>query len=279
MYQADRLTIGRSPTRFSEGQSQVIEKVVYKEDDRSLALATDLRNRLQEVLLQNVLMSIEVKALRKRAEKTTTQSSSFKVFENAMMYENQSLKTEVSRLNQMLADKEKEVFFVRDSEIRKSAIQTGEMSVRLGVLLKENQRLQNAQIEKINHLNQVSTQLHKVQHEKRVEGEGISNQSRIAELQKLVSQKDRELYELKQSSAKEISSRDSSIAALIAKLGQTEQEMKRATENLTMKQTDSLEISRLKSTIGSLQQELDAKASKIERLEQSLRAVECPNSG
>jgi hypothetical protein len=273
MYQTDRLTLGRNLSRFGDAQPQVIEKVVYKEDEQSQALVVDLRARLEEALLRIVLLSIEAKSLKQRAQKVSSQTQGFKVFENSMMYENQTLKGEVERLSQMMRDKEKEIQFVRDSEIRKSAIQTGEMTIRLGVLTKENQRLQNSQIEKINQLNNLGGQIHKLQQEKRPDIDQSFYQKQIAELKQTVSLKEREIYELKVNHSKEITSKEGTITSLLSKLDKFEHDLKRADEINFRSQSDSLEISRLKNAVGTLQIEIDNKTEKVLKLEQQHRAV------
>lgn len=287
MYQTDRLTLGRSPSRFSEGQSQVLEKVVYKEDEQSQMVIGDLRARLDEALLRIVLMSIEVKALKLQAHKTKNQPQSFKVFENALVYENQTLKAEVERLHQMLKDKEKEILFVRDAEIRKSAIQTGEMSVRLGVLTKENQRLQNSQIEKINQLNNLSAQYHKLNQDRVTQLDHSTCQKKILELQQTVAQKEKEIYDLKVNYSKEITSKEEKLSLILNKLNQTELSIKKSDETeakshemkqiimvkdkelYDMKVNHSKECNMKDDTISSLRAKLTQSELNLKRLEES----------
>jgi hypothetical protein len=151
LYQSDRLTLGRTKSPLViPGKQQVIEKVVYVQDDKSEQLA-GLQGRLEDALMRLVLAAVERDKLARQLAAHSQQRAN--VFEHGERLEAQQLKVEVERLRQLLLDKEKEVLFVKEAEVRKSAIQSGDMALRLKLVTEENKRMQNANNDRITQIN------------------------------------------------------------------------------------------------------------------------------
>lgn len=272
MYQTDRLTLGRS--KFTvQGTPQVIEKVVYKDNENSLKTIQDLQERLKEALLRSVLLSTQVNYLQKKLERQSSQANSQKVFENNFAFDNQRLKAEVTRLSQLMADKDREIQFVREAEIRKSAIHTGELTVRLGILTKENQRLQNAQLEKISQMNNLNSDLHKERQQRSTLSLAQSSQARLADLERLVQEKDRQIYELKVSHGSEMSSKEAAIRSITEKLTTAEHNLRQKDSIVKDMSASSSETANLKDVVASLRSELNRRTSQVASLESKKQEV------
>lgn len=139
LFQTDRLTLGRSKSPLVlPGKQQVIEKVVYVQgDEKQLG---EVQAKLDEAMIRLVLTAIERDKLARQLTVMAQQRAG--VFDHGERVEAQQLKTEVSRLRQLLTDKEKEIQFVKEAEIRKSAIQSGDLTLRLRLVVEENKRMQ-----------------------------------------------------------------------------------------------------------------------------------------
>lgn len=272
MYQTDRLTLGRSKFTVQE-TPQVIEKVVYKDNENSLKTIQDLQERLKEALLRSVLLSTQVNYLQKKLERQSSQANSQKVFENNFAFDNQRLKAEVTRLSQLMADKDREIQFVREAEIRKSAIHTGELTVRLGILTKENQRLQNAQLEKISQMNNLNSDLHKERQQRSTLSLAQSSQARLADLERLVQEKDRQIYELKVSHGSEMSSKEAAIRSITEKLTTAEHNLRQKDSIVKDMSASSSETANLKDVVASLRSELNRRTSQVASLESKKQEV------
>ena len=266
IYQTDRLTLGRARINV-EGSPEVIEKVVYKENENSLNTIHELQGRLKEALIRSVLLSTQVKYLSKKLETQTGQLSSHKVFENNFAFDNQRLKSEISRLTQLMADKEREIQFVREAEIRKSAIQTGELTVRMGLLTKENQRLQNAQIEKIGQMNNLNADLHKERQQRATLTLAQSTQSRLAELERLVQDKDRQIYGMKVSHSSALVEKEAIYTATMTKLSAAEHNIKLTEDRSKQITASNNETTSLKDLVSSLRSELNQRSNQVISLE------------
>jgi hypothetical protein len=233
LYQSDRLTVGRSKTPQLVGiQTALVEKVIYKESETSAAVIADLRNKLKESLLRLLVVSADHKRLTTKVNSPPMQLAHQRVFENEVAMECQSLKVEISRLHQLLADKDKEVQFVREAETRKSAVQTGELTVRLSILNKENHKLQAANLDRISQLSIANAEINKLREELTVKATTQSltvTDSRTRELESLVIQKEQEIESLRRgrndnvSLSRECSELKAYIADLESKLRYSDQ--------------------------------------------------------
>lgn len=189
LYQTDRLTTGRTKAPIViAGQDQVIEKIVHVQDETALRAVDELKGRLREACLRLVLLSMDNRKL--AGMLAIKQRNSAEVFENQLAFDNEQLKTEVSRLNQCLSDKEKEIQYVKEAEIRKSAIQSGDLTMRLQVAAQENKRLQDANVLRISQINEINSEMVKVKREATLLTSQLAQSSNSGQLETLLAERD-----------------------------------------------------------------------------------------
>ena len=282
LYQADRLTLGRSKTIQVLGTgTNVIEKVVYKESEGSTQIIDDLKNRLKEALLRLLVVSADHKRLMSKAD-LHTPGQNQKPFDHSSTFEMQSIKSELYRLNQMMADKDKEILTIKQTETRKSAIQSGELTIRLSMLNKENNRLQAAHLDKINQLAHANAELHRLR-EVTVNNNGprITFDPRMQELERVVFTKDQEIEGLRRKTVeagnleRDCFELKTQITVLEGKYRQAEDMISHLRRENTKNQVDSQERGTMETQfIETLQRERDSLTQRLRELEPRLSEKE-----
>jgi hypothetical protein len=195
-FRTDRLLLGKGPFGMVPGQeAQIVEKIVHVEDERTKQLNADLRSRLNEALMRLLIVSADNQRMSKKM--VELQHGGRNAFDNQLLFDNNAFKAEITRLQQLLKDKEKEIEFVRDSEVRKSAVQSGDLSMRLALLTKENKRLQEAQMDKINRINGTILEISNLKEDYNRNVSSLTNDPRIHEMERLLKSKDQEIAQFK----------------------------------------------------------------------------------
>jgi hypothetical protein len=196
-FRTDRLLLGKGPfNSIVQGQEQVIvEKVLYEDNPDTKAKMGDLSSKLNESLLRLVILGADNERMNQALRKAI--NSDARLFENKANYDLQMQLSENQRLRQMLEDKEREVSFVREAEIRKSAIQSGDLSSRLALVNQENKRLQAMNLDRIDQINTLKLEISRVREESTRKLIEISSDPRVLEMESLVKEQERELVSLR----------------------------------------------------------------------------------
>ena len=140
IYQTDRLTVGRSPNKFLlEGKQQIVEKVIYKDNEETVKRADILSTKLKESMLRLLVVSAEHERMAKQLNDSVNQAG---VFQTQTTYNNQKTKSELQRVTQLLKEKEKELHAMRTTESNKPGAEQRDLTLRLKIMGEENKRLQ-----------------------------------------------------------------------------------------------------------------------------------------
>jgi hypothetical protein len=276
IYQTDRLTLGRSPNKLIlEGKKEIVERIVYKENDEANRMANELSGRLKESLLRLVVVGAENERLNKRIARGASQNS---VFQSQASYDINQLMCEVQRLNQLLVEKDKEIKIVKDAEFRKSAMQSGDILLRLNIISEENKRLQQLNHQKSIELSALTGEVVKVKEEAAKTIQNLANDPRVADMKQQIYSKDLEIRSLNEKLSQFertqtlVFQKDQELKALQDKYAQAERSnvsiIQQKTSELLNKTTHAedlnkrlLEFERMKA---NLQLHLSQKSSNLE---------------
>jgi hypothetical protein len=196
-FRTDRLLLGKGPfNTFVQGQEQVmVEKVLYEDNPETKAKMGELSAKLNESLLRLVILGADNERMTQTLRKGL--KSDAKIFENKANYDLQTQLSENQRLRQMLEDKEREVAFVREAEIRKSAIQSGDLSSRLALVNQENKRLQAMNLDRIDQINTLKLENSRIREESTRKLIEVSSDPRVLEMESLLKEKESQLAALR----------------------------------------------------------------------------------
>jgi hypothetical protein len=196
-FRTDRLLLGKGPfNTFVQGQEQVmVEKVLYEDNPETKAKMSELSAKLNESLLRLVILGADNERMTQTLRKGL--KSDAKIFENKANYDLQTQLSENQRLRQMLEDKEREVAFVREAEIRKSAIQSGDLSSRLALVNQENKRLQAMNLDRIDQINTLKLENSRIREESTRKLIEVSSDPRVLEMESLLKEKESQLAALR----------------------------------------------------------------------------------
>jgi hypothetical protein len=196
LYQTDRLTLGRTKgTVVIPGKDQVIEKLVYVKDEGSAEDRAALQSRLDEALVRLLLTNVEREKLARELNSAKQEKAG--VFYHDSSFEVQQLKTEIDRMRQLLQDQEREIKYVKEAEIRKSALQSGDLSLRLQLVAEENKRLQSANNLRISQINVLTAEVQKVRDQETDTSEKSNLKAQLDQLQKELQLKTNEIKSLR----------------------------------------------------------------------------------
>lgn len=275
IYQTDRLTVGRTRgPMIIAGKDQVIEKVVYKTDDSAQATIDDLGRRLKDACMRLVLISIENKKLTKQM--IFMQQSKTEVFESQQSYENEQLKNEVGRLKQLIVDKEKEIQFVKEAEIRKSAIQSGDLIMRLKLTSEENTRLQNANVLRITQINQINSEVSKAKQEASALATQMTHSTNSEQLKIIQAEKESKNKALENQISKltaELNSEKGYKDELSMELSSLRQKLADSTAATMTQQSNKSTIDHLKSLLAEKDITNNSLHNQVSKLSNDLKAL------
>lgn len=106
-YQSDRLSLGRTIRAISQeqGPKQVIEKVVYKEDEELRKKYKDLKQKLNESLMRLIVIGADNERLNNRLRNLGENP----LFQNNAVSESGKLLGQIAHLERLVREKDSEI--------------------------------------------------------------------------------------------------------------------------------------------------------------------------